>query len=96
MTQDLPLFQIPNARRSDPSSSHAAITKLEQNGGLQAQRLRVLEWVIRWPGSTSKELSKLSGGDRFMIARRLPDLFKMSLVTRTDAGEGRELRWWPV
>jgi len=59
------------------------------------QRRRALDAVRRWPGRTSAELSELDGcTDRYLCARRLPELLALGLVRREQA-DG-EWRWWPL
>ena len=87
------LFTTPRARRSDPLSSHAAADKMERSGKLNRQCDQVLEAVREHPGSTSRELHALTGLDRHMVARRLPDLEKRGLVGRTVVGS-KAVRWW--
>lgn len=79
---DVPAF--PRARRTDPSSSHDAATMVEDLGIAKAQAQRVLDALRRFPMATSKELSKLAGLDRVMVARRLPELAKAGIVDRYD------------
>ena len=79
------LFQTPPprlARRSDPSTSHAAAERLRASGKLSAQRQAVLDALTRWPGSTAVELATNSGLDRYLVSRRLPDLAKDGKVRR--------------
>ena len=49
----------------------------------QAQRDKTLEAVFRNPHCTSLELHHATHLDRFMLARRLPELEKARLVART-------------
>jgi len=62
------------ARNTDPVTSFLAAEQAERDGTISRQAAEVLAAVERFPGRTSKELSKLSGLDRFAIARRLPEL----------------------
>lgn len=63
----------PMARRADPDSSHEAADLLERTGRSNAQRKLAITLVARWPGKTSRELAEISGEDRYMLARRLPE-----------------------
>ena len=62
------------ARRSDPSTSHIAGERLRESGKLRAQQQSVLDALTRWPGSTAVELATMSGLDRYVVSRRLPEL----------------------
>jgi len=90
---ELPLFA--RARRVDPASSHAAAEDLEESGRAARQAALVLDLVRRWPGSTSKELAQRGGVDRYLVARRLPELAAAGEVERVGGATKRELRWWP-
>ena len=73
---NLDLFQpytdTPRARRSDPETSHLAAERIKPK--LRAQQQAVLDALTRWPGSTAVELAKVSGLDRYLVSRRLPEL----------------------
>lgn len=70
------------ARRSDPSTSHAAGERLRANGKLREQQRQVLDALTRWPGSTAVELATNSGLDRYLVSRRLPELAKAGHARR--------------
>lgn len=92
------------SHRTDPDSSRRAARRHEQSGRLDVDRRRVLEALKRFPGVTSKQLATICGFDRYMVAKRLPDLRRMGLVQNVagDCGSaaggdtGGELRWWAV
>jgi hypothetical protein len=63
-----------NARHTDPISSHIAGYEVEASGKAHNQRLISYQAVKRYPGLTSKELAMVSGIDRYILARRLPEL----------------------
>lgn len=65
---------IANARSADPLSSVLAGETIESSGKASMQRLKALAAVRSNPGLTSKELSAKTGLDRYMLARRLPEL----------------------
>ena len=93
---DLPLFnQHPMARKSDHDSSHIAADKLEASGAAKAQREQVLVLVKRWPGMSSGQLARLAGVDRYMVARRLPELRTEGLVAAVKPA-GKEIAWFPA
>jgi hypothetical protein len=71
------------ARRSDPASSHAAAAEVIENGTHANQMAELLTWLREHPGDyTSLEISRLSGLDRYAVARRLPSLERAGLVER--------------
>ncbi len=64
----------PRVRNSDPISSHEAAEAVTESGLANAQAARVLEAVKEHPWLTSLELAAASGIDRYVLARRLPEL----------------------
>lgn len=89
----------PTSRTTDPQSSHDAIAALEASGELGKQHRRALEAVRRNNGMTSKHLAQLTGLDRHMLGRRLPELERSGLVKRGPMVKGEEGRaegvtWW--
>lgn len=101
MTGDLfdPRPRNPIARDGDPDTSHEAAAKITSDGTRDRQANGVLAEVNSRPGSTSAELG---GGtiDRYVMARRLPELEKLGLVSRGESrmcGKTgrRALTWWP-
>jgi len=84
---------VPNWRHSDPVSSQDAGVAVEECGKAQTQRNTAQRLVWTYPGHTSKELSAISGIDRYTLARRLPELLRAGAVRRTEKGE---CRWYPV
>lgn len=82
------------ARRSDGDGSHDAADALESSGRAAAQLEAVLEAVQQHSGSTSRELAALTGLDRHLVGRRLPELAAHGLIDRVKI-PGAELRWWP-
>lgn len=90
----------PLHRRTDPPSSKEAAHKQVSSGRHDAQLVAVLHGVEEYPGRTSRELAELTEMDRYMVARRLPDLNKMSRVIRgrmrkCRAGNALAMVWWP-
>jgi hypothetical protein len=67
-----PYTDTPRARRSDPETSHLAAERIRPK--LRKQQQAVLDALARWPGSTAVELAKVSGLDRYLVSRRLPEL----------------------
>jgi len=83
---------VPNWRHSDPYSSEVAGTSIEGSGKAQHQRETALVAVATYPGRTSRELAEITGLDRYMLARRLPELLRFHKVSRTEEGE---CKWYP-
>lgn len=94
------LGSVARARRTDPVSSHLAAERVETIGKAQAQRIEALSAVARHPGRTSAELSELTTVDRYVLARRLPELRAESRVRNGESlgycsVTGRQaLTWW--
>ncbi len=89
------------ARNADPSSSHEAAEHVVSSG-LQAQQHSLAASAVRkHPGLTSLELARATGLDRFMLARRLPELQRNGLIVRgivrkCSASNGRSgVTWFP-
>lgn len=88
----------PRASNTDPESSHEAARALDRNK-LSEQHETVTAAVNLRPGHTSRELSKEAGLDRYMLARRLPELEGVTV----ERGERRKcsvsglsaLTWYP-
>ncbi len=86
-----------NARNSDPISSVLAGEAIEASGEAHNQRLQVLSAVREFPGRTSKELANEAGLDRYMVARRLPEIFQVEkgALRKCKVGRFMSLTWWP-
>lgn len=91
---DIATRRLPRARRNDGDGSHAAADALERSGRAAQQLAAVLDAVRKHTGSTSRELAALTGLDRHLVGRRLPELAARGLVDRVHCA-GAELRWWP-
>lgn len=89
------------ARATDPGTSHEAARHVV-NSGLQADQQAVALAAVRQvPGLTSNELASQTVLDRYMLARRLPELEEAGLVWRGPKKpceiSGRSAcTWWPV
>ena len=93
--------ETPIARKSDPASSHLAAAEVTASGKRQQQIGLVIDLVRKFPGLTSMELAGMSGEDRYMIARRLPEALTAGAIRkgeqRTCSVTGRlALTWWPA
>jgi hypothetical protein len=92
-------------RTGDASSSHEAADLMERTGKAKQQAEQVLAALKKLTNATSMELARYSGIDRYVVARRLPELHDAGLVTRHEPGEQtvpceisgkRVLRWRAV
>lgn len=80
----------PLAAAADPSTSHEAAAKLTKSGARDSQKVAVLTALERARGAmTSFELAESSGLDRYVVARRLPDLGRDGFVEKSDPRECR-------
>jgi len=91
----MPGFEPAKARRLDPESSKRAARYVERTGIVVSQREQVLEALRRFPGRCTKEIARMAGLDRYMVARRMPELEQMGLARRGEMAAAGE-RWWPV
>ena len=85
-----PLFQA--HRKTDPASSEFADKRITEMGVRAKQCLEVLEVLGRWSEVSSKYLAEVGHLDRYMVARRLPDLEKSKLAKC----ERKNLRFCPA
>jgi len=89
------------SRATDPASSHEAAAFVEALGIVGHQQRQAAAAVRACPGRTSYELSIETGLDRYMLARRLPEVLGSGQITRRDPRPdcytGRPgVTWWPV
>lgn len=95
-----PLFarEPPRARRTDPATSKEAAAMVRDVA--KCQQADVLRAVRAYPHRTSKQLANEAGMDRYMVARRLPELLALGLVRTGEAvrqANGRRgLTWYAV
>ena len=80
MTQLTLLADTPIARRTDPSTSKQAAVEVTASGERARQQNLCLGAVKERPGQTSAEVGRYLKTDRFMPARRLPELRAQGLV----------------
>ena len=90
MTDQLHLF-----RATDPNGSRQAARRLVRSGRLATDMTRVLEALQAHPGLSSKDLAAAIGADRYMVARRLPDLASRGQARREEPPVG-DCRWYAV
>ena len=89
------------ARTTDISTSHAAAVHVVASGLQALQHDRAARAVTAHPGLTSMELAQASGHDRYMLARRLPELLEDGRVWRgpkkpCEVSGRSACTWWPV
>lgn len=89
------------ARSTDISTSHEAGSYVAASGIQRDQQSKAAAAVKQHPGLTSMKLADVTGLDRYMLARRLPELLKTKQVWRGPAMpcpvSGRSAcTWWPV
>jgi len=89
------------ARNTDISTSHEAAVHIVASGIQAIQQDRAASAVKVNPGLTSMELAKASGHDRYMLARRLPELLEDGRVWRgpkkpCEVSGRSACTWWPV
>lgn len=93
--------ETPIARATDPESSHRAADEVTASGRRAAQIAQVIDAVRHYPGRTSMELADLTGLDRYLLARRLPEAVTAGTVVKGAQRECRvshrlALTWLPV
>jgi len=88
--------QTPNARNTDPLSSHLAGEEITVLGKRQKQINIVVRLVKRSEGLTSAELAHKHGIDRYMAARRLPEAssLKKGDARRCTISKRSAVTWW--
>jgi len=91
----------PAARNTDPETSHLADKEITTSGKRVAQIMLVVDKLKNLIGYTSAELSRDTGLDYHMIARRLPDARGLHLVEngesrKCDVTGKKALTWYPV
>lgn len=93
------LADTPIARTSDPGTSHASAAIVTKTTRAKQQKL-VRDLVEKFPGHTSAELAEKGMADRYMVARRLPELrptWVRNGETRKCSVTGRKaMTWWPL
>lgn len=72
------ISRTPIARNTDPSSSHEAASKITNTGSRATQQGKILAGLQRHASKdfpiTSAELARRIGIDRYVAARRLPEM----------------------
>lgn len=95
------IADTPIARRTDPDTSKLAAAVVTENGTRADQQKYVLAMVESNPGLTSAELAHRFHVDRYMPARRLPELRSQLLVCNGEKRTCKQtnciaLTWYPV
>ncbi|HDZ14870.1 hypothetical protein LCGC14_1109560 [marine sediment metagenome] len=83
----------PVSRRTDPLSSKQAEKEINGNGLRNRQQEVVFQAVRKYPNHTSKELCAITGIDRHVVARRLPELFKRGPSRKCNIGNRLAVTW---
>jgi hypothetical protein len=96
--QQLPLFDLPQARRCDPVTSHQAAASAKE---LQAQHHRVIVDCLRRHGALGKDgIAARTGLTGVAVARRTAELERAGLIKHTGktvlSTAGRPEREWKV
>ncbi len=90
----------PIAANVDPITSHIAAQQITQSGARDSQKRKVLDALRKYPNKTSAELALAAAMDRYLVAKRLPDLMHDGLVEqgsiRTCRISGRPAVTWRV
>lgn len=89
------------ARSTDPSTSHVAAADLVARGMQAVQHAKTEAAVVLHPGQSSLHLATLTGLDRHMLGRRLPELAREGRIWRGPTAHcgttGKPAcTWWPV
>jgi hypothetical protein len=88
------------ARKTDPWTSHQAAKEITESGLRESQREHVLLALKKHDGTTSSELAVFGCIDRYVTARRLPELEKLGFVKKGTAKKctitGRNAMTWAV
>ena len=75
--------RAPLAASADPLSSHLAAAEVTNSGRRASQKREITVWLRGQNRPfTSMEIAHAAGLDRYMCARRLPDLERDGLVER--------------
>ena len=94
--QQLPLFDLPQARRRDPATSHQAAASAKE---LQAQHHRVIVDCLKRHGALGKDgIAARTGLTGVAVARRTAELERAGLIQPTGktvlSTAGRPEREW--
>jgi len=93
-------IQTPASHKNDPDSSYEAEDRMNKSGKRKRQQQITLDAVKKHPGKTSAELALVSGLDRAMLARRLPELnpqdAKKGILVKCSVNGTNAVTWWPV
>lgn len=92
------LIATPNARNTDPESSHLVGEDVTKSGRRQRQIDLVTQLVSATPGRTSAELAYIHDQDRYMVARRLSDAsgVKKDVMRKCDISGRKAVTWLPL
>lgn len=90
-----------HARLTDNMTSWEAADGVERSGRAGRQRERCLHVVRHRPGLTAAEIAVVTGLERHVPSRRLPELRTAKLVENREdrvcrVKGRRSMTWWPV
>lgn len=90
--------ETPASHANDPDTSYQAEQRMNISGKRKAQQQIVSDLVKTNNGKTSAELAQLSGLDRAMIARRLPELttVKKGIAVKCSVNGTQAVTWWSL
>lgn len=91
---------MPNYRNSDPHTSALTGEEVVASGQSAIQQKVYLDLVHKHPGKTSRELAFIRQEDRYIAARRLPELedagkVMKGLARKCSVGGKLSVTWWP-
>lgn len=93
-------IRTPASRATDPVSSHEAERAHTDSGARRTEQARARAAVSMHPGYTSFDLAQITGIERHVLGRRLPELEAVGLVRRgpiARSSNGRRgVTWLPV
>jgi len=93
------LFDQPLSHRNDPATSYEAAGDVKRSDTFKRQKDAVYETLKRHNGRTSAELAYIMDVDRWLTARRLPDLKREGKVKQGEpryctATHRNCVTWW--
>jgi len=93
MIEQIDVFDeaIRHTHTGDPVTSYSAIEKLIESGEFNRQQAIVYDAWKRYPDTTPRELSELSGLDYYMIQRRRIDLINRKVLEKTGKRRGGQM-----
>ena len=85
---------LPGFRPTDGNGSRKAARRVRESGGQMRQWQLILRAMRTGAdGLSSKDMARAAGMDRYMVARRMPELERLGYVRRGDETE-TGVAWW--